>query len=327
MPSVSIGVWCQSILSPLFLEIKLCAQLNLSGTDGCRSSNPSECRAGDNRGRKIEGRVIGQIRNVGSQLEPVSFGDMDVLCKCRVEVEVTGSTEEIPAGVAEIPRSRRCEQPSLGRVEVEFLAGHRIVEHLAQVVTVGAVRRCLADVRYRVRTGIDRERPARFRGQQTGNLPPSRKLVKKLPAVAAKSPAFPEGKIVNPIGLQNMGSIEIGRRIIQPAIVNINGRRGPRLSGTGAHARKHGIEGSGIERFGERVAHLPIQTIVIAMMQLHDRCMISGEVVRIDHEDAATELRVRNNREQPGSREGCDRLLPGRSCLQSCGDGIRQCSH
>src|SRR5258708_5152358 len=119
---------------------------------------------------------------------------MDVLCKCRVEVEVTGSTEEIPAGVAEIPRSRRCEQPSLGRVEVEFLAGHRIVENLAQVVTTtGAVRRCLADARYRIRTRIDGERPSRFPSQQTGNLPPSRKLVKKLPTVVAKSLAFPEG--------------------------------------------------------------------------------------------------------------------------------------
>src|SRR5258708_22480115 len=193
---------------------------------------------------------------------------MDVLCKCRVEVEVTGSAEEIPAGVAEIPRSRRCEQPSLGRVEVEFLAGRRIVENLAQVVAAtGAVRRCLADTRYRIRTRIDRERPARFRSQQTGNLPPSRQLVQKLPAVAAKSPAFPEGEIVNPIRLQNMGSIEIGGRIIQPAIVNVNGRRGPRLSRTGAHARKHRIEGSGIYRFGERIAHLPIQAIVVAMMQ------------------------------------------------------------
>src|SRR5205807_37718 len=58
-------------------EIKLCAQLDLSGTDGCRSPNPSEGRAGDSRGRKVEGRMIGQIRNVGSQLEPVSLGDMD----------------------------------------------------------------------------------------------------------------------------------------------------------------------------------------------------------------------------------------------------------
>src|SRR5260370_36418527 len=110
---------------------------------------------------------------------------MDVFCGGRVEVEVTGGGEEIATGVAEISRTRRCEQPSLGRVEVEFLAGRRIVENLAQVVAAtGAVRRCLADVRYRVRTGIDRERPARFRSQQTGNLPPSRELVKKLPAVA-----------------------------------------------------------------------------------------------------------------------------------------------
>src|SRR5882724_2662084 len=183
-----------------------------------------------------------KILHLQPRLQFLSFGDAELLCNRHAQVLVTGQPEEVAADVAELARRRSGELRDLFRSDVGEQSGTGIamdVEHvwLADIAVGNRAydtAECVVTAGGKYGRGaptLDYAKPA--------DLPSAQSSVDK--AVPAMSPALAvsEGKLIDPDALEHVGTVEVGRRVVQPAMIQVKWRAG---SSKWAGSRSHGGE-------------------------------------------------------------------------------------
>src|ERR1035441_9243139 len=152
---------------------------------------------------------------LGSQLEVLVFGNVELLVQREIQALLAGSAHRADAGVAE----RAGEGSGVGRGVEEEHAGSDVVRIVGGADDIGAVA-ALAGAGG-IAAVLDRQREAAMEGQDAAHLPAAEHAVHCLIPLGAELLALAEGQVVDERTGEVVLEVEVRRAPFIAAVVEV----------------------------------------------------------------------------------------------------------